>query len=576
MNLFKVNNLVELKKHKKLIFFYVLFKKSYNRYNMDLLKKEQYDVYLECLKKGSGGMSLCLGFGKTLLSLVVALEQTKNLQHSKILVVVSKTLIQSWVFEIKKFFGDSLKYVVFHKEQISNLDEFVFTDEKIILTTPDVLVKFYKFDNIQDSFIKEIFINPGIVLSYNKPVEPFGVLSELYRTKFGCMIVDEVQVYTKISTLRCKSMSSICSQYRWVTSGTLFDEPSVERIFGYHMILDYPKFPRTLPDAETLIKSELFRGINQTVISRTENKSFVKPQVNEYIIHNDITKDEQLVYMSMKETLTYINKKIKDLKCLQQTDENIAIIRRFSTYLLAMLTYLRQSVVCPLIPIANISIDITNFKNKSELSFILFDKIKQLNLTSFFENQESVKSSRIKSILKVVSKHQSENIVIFTCFRTCLDLIHCYLPSDRKVLTISSNMTSSVRADVIEEFKIGNNNILLLTYDIGSTGLNLQCSNTILLADFYWNDGKTQQSIGRVLRYGQMSKEVNIYYFTSNTGVEKAIFKKQDDKLVILDEIKKGKMKSKIKSLSVQEIIQFIEKEDNISSIQNINVKRNT
>jgi SNF2 family DNA or RNA helicase len=540
------------------------------------LNKSQLKVHKECIAKGSGGMSLCLGFGKTLLSLVVALEQTKKLSNDKILVVVSKTLIQSWVFEIKKFFGDKLKFIVFHQENV-NLTNFVFTDEKVILTTPEVLTKFYKLDNISDVFQKEKIINPGqfgehTIIEYAKPTRPFGH-SELFKIKWGCIIIDEAQVYTKISSLRCKSISSLCATNRWVTSGTLFDEPTIERILGYHLIINHPTFPRTLPDAEKLIKSNSFKGINQTVVSRKNNELFIKPKVNEYIICNDLIDEEKLIYLSMKDIIKVIGDKIRELKRNNGDETATNEIRKYNSYLLAMLIYLRQSIICPIIPIANVALDITGLNNKSELSIILSSKIKSLGIDSFLNSTASVKSSRIVSVLNVVNNHKNDNIVLFTCFRSCLDLIHAFLPGDRKVLTITSDLTSEQRSDVIEEFKNGKNSIMLLTYSIGAVGLNLQCSNTVLLSDFYWNDGKTQQAIGRVLRYGQTAKEVNVYYFTSNTGVEKAIFKKQDEKLIILDEINSGAMVSKIKKLNVMDIISIIEKEDNIAAIENIKNK---
>ena len=36
---------------------------------MDKLHPQQLEVLNECIKKGSGGMSLCMGFGKTLISI---------------------------------------------------------------------------------------------------------------------------------------------------------------------------------------------------------------------------------------------------------------------------------------------------------------------------------------------------------------------------------------------------------------------------------------------------------------------------------------------------------------------------
>ena len=62
----------------------------------------------------------------------------------------------------------------------------------------------------------------------------------------------------------------------------------------------------------------------------------------------------------------------------------------------------------------------------------------------------------------------------------------------------------------------------------------------------------------RVLRNGQMSDTVNIYIFTSNTGVEKAVLGKQDQKLDILSEMNTGPITSKISRINVKEIIKMI------------------
>ena len=129
----------------------------------------------------------------------------------------------------------------------------------------------------------------------------------------------------------------------------------------------------------------------------------------------------------------------------------------------------------------------------------------------------------------------------------------------------------------MEKFKKKSDNgkgtILLLTYEIGSEGLNLQISNTILLVDFFWNDGKTKQAIARILRYGQLSPVVNIYLFTSNTAIEKAMFEKHDLKLTILKELSEGTSKTKLKTMNVNEIIKIVNTEENINAIDKINSK---
>jgi SNF2 family DNA or RNA helicase len=133
---------------------------------------------------------------------------------------------------------------------------------------------------------------------------------------------------------------------------------------------------------------------------------------------------------------------------------------------------------------------------------------------------------------------------------------------------------------LIEEFNNGNigknGNILLLTYEIGGEGLNLQkIANTVILLDFVWSDGKTSQAIARVLRYGQESKEINIYHFISNTAMEKSIFEKHKIKLKIIEELETGGIKTNTKKITVNNIIKIIEKDENLNIMNEIQQLKN-
>lgn len=547
---------------------------------MSKLNAFQKGVLNECISKESGGLSLALGSGKTILSIVLSLLQNRDLPHKSILIVVSKTLVESWVNEIKKFFGSSLKYIVLHQDY-TKLDDFVLndTDLNFVITTPEVLSKSFKDNGVKEKFLKYEIVNEGrfnehTIIRYRKPDEPFAKikkgLGSLYSICWGCIIVDEVQKYTKISSNRCRAIGSLCSIYRWVLSGTMFNEPTAERILGYHVIINDYTFPRTLPDTDKFIKSAQFKGFMPTMVHRSTNPSFVEPKVNKFIVENTMTPQEVLIFLSMKEIINEIQKKVNTFKIMGDTVSQ----RQFSTYLLAMITYLRQSLVCPLIPIANVSLDLIDFKNKSELSKMLMTHIQNLGLNDWLNNEESVKSSRIQKGLEIIDKHPTENITIFFSYRICLDLFMSFLPKDRKALTITGNMNSEKRQRVLEDFEKKNENglgnILLLTYEIGSEGLNIQCSNTVLLMDFQWSHGKSKQAIGRVLRYGQKSDEVNVYLFTSNTAIEKGIFEKQELKLTIIKELLYGSQKSKVNTLKVKDILKLILMKDNVQVLDKI------
>lgn len=537
------------------------------------LSKFQKDVLQECLLKGSGGMSLQMGSGKTIISIVLGLIQSKT-SGNPVLVVVSKSLIESWVLEIKKFFQESLSFVILHTDTLKGKDFENFSIDssiKVVLTTPETVAKYYSHERIADSFIELTpFVNRN-VKKYSCPKKPFlggscdrkgGSL--IFSMNWGCLIVDEVQKFTKISSLRCQGISSIYSKHKWALSGTMFDEPDIERILGYHLIINYPKFPKSIPATKAFIGSTFFTGLNSTIVYRKSNPEFELPQVNQIIVTNQLEPRELALYLSMKTTMDSVKEKARTFSELGDKVE----ARRYSSYLLAILIYLRQSVVCPVLPIRKISKDI---ETGSCLSKILLEETEKLDLKDWINSPESSESSRIKKITGVVNKHKSECIVIFTCFRSCLNIIKTFMPSNRKIFTISSSDSIIKRGETIVNFKDSLTGILLLTYDIGAEGLNLQFSKTVLLTDFAWNDGKSQQAIARVLRRGQTADSVNVYLFTSNTGVEKAMFKKQSEKLLILEDLETGSSNNKITKMSIRDAISIISRSDNVEALEKLN-----
>lgn len=58
--------------------------------------------------------------------------------------------------------------------------------------------------------------------------------------------------------------------------------------------------------------------------------------------------------------------------------------------------------------------------------------------------------------------------------------------------------------------------------------------------------------------------------FTGNTAIEKAMFEKHDSKLTIIDELSKGSATTKISRMKIEDILNIINKEDNLYAIKKI------
>lgn len=365
---------------------------------MNSLNNFQKQVLDEALALKNGALSLPMGSGKTLLSLVLALTQNPK---SKVLVICSKTLLSSWVFEIKKFFGETLNFTVYHPDYIPNIQEFQVI-QQIVITTPEILKKAYNDCAIQEFFTDYVDINTKI---YRKPARPFVKDAVqpyncfFYNQKWGTLIVDEAQRYTKINSLACESIASICAKNRWCLSGTLFDEPTVERIFGYYLIINDPKFPRNLPQAKIYLKSPNFRGITASMVQRKPAR--IQCELREHVIEHKLSEMESRIYLRTREIFIHLNKQVKRYK----TQGDVQLTRKFAAYVLACLIYLRQTVVCSALPLAVTAVEFADFSKKSELTETLKYQMNQIpGISDFMNDIKNVKSTRMQLALDIIEK----------------------------------------------------------------------------------------------------------------------------------------------------------------------------
>lgn len=533
---------------------------------MEKLTLFQKKIVNDCLAKKRGCLSIPMGSGKTL----IALALSQRIGGGNTLVVVSKTLVESWRTEIHKFFGEELEYEIYHPSSVgaNRIDSFLPSCE-LVITTPEMLSKRYKELDIIDRFRTQEQEDRGgmfpiIVNRYNVPQSPFLRATDtrpgsfLYSTTWKCIIIDEVQTHTTASSLKCQAISAIHARYRWALSGTPLSEPKAERILGYHLIIGDASFPTCIPDVETLLRGG-YTGINSTMIIRTMNDvDFVLPASTEHIIEHDLTEEENKIYNSIRDITLAMRKNMEAARAAGDGEST----RRFGAFLLSMITYTRQFLVCPLTPYATMAIDMMSMTKKNEMVEAFRSELDKLDLDSWLSNPEASRSSRINAVLKVAEERINDKLVVFTCFRTNLNTLAAYFPKDRQQYIIKSEQSSSARSNVMLEFEQSTNGVLFLTYELGAEGLNLQHTHVVLLVDVWWNCGKTQQAIARVLRRGQ-TKPVDVYFFTSGTGIEKGLFIKHADKLKAIKDIEQGHVTTKIKPFKMEEILTLIDARTN-------------
>ncbi len=517
----------------------------------------QEKIVKECFDKKRGGLSLPMGSGKTIISLKVALEQKE--ESKPILVVASKTLVSSWEQEIKKWYPDM-------KTKTLSLVDSLNKDDEVIITTPTTLTKFYKQYKIGELLIDKRRDAPFApeVCYYNEVTEPLLNVKydTFYSIKFSSLVVDEAHNYLNIETLTCRAICSICSESKWLLSGTLFCEPKDKNILGFLRMCDaYEGFPNNLPLLTRNIKTDRFPGLHSLIVERKDNDMFVqRPKITKEIIKYDMNPFEKKIYQIYKDFIKQVSKKLY----MSKLKKNKEMVKQLNATLLAMITKLRLCMISPMLPLSKLFIDNIDNGDSDNIYNCIMETFQSNGLVEYLQIEENLVSTRMKRIIDTLDKHPDERVLVFSSFRMSLDYLHMLLKktkNSRKIFTLDSNMSLKQREKTIAEYSTTPKAILLMTYAIGCEGLNLQPASVVLIMDVWWNEAKSQQAIARVYRYGQ-TQETSVYLYISNTYIEYTMFEKHHDKANIAEEILEGEIKTKVKKIALQKVVDILSKEE--------------
>jgi transcription termination factor 2 len=107
---------------------------------------------------------------------------------------------------------------------------------------------------------------------------------------------------------------------------------------------------------------------------------------------------------------------------------------------------------------------------------------------------------------------KGEKLVVFSTWVTSLNLLREKLEAagNNKISMFHGEMSMEERQKSLEEFRDGDNNIMLITIKCGGVGLNLVCANHIIVFEPQYSPFSEKQAIDRVFRIGQR-KPVHVY-----------------------------------------------------------------
>lgn len=149
-----------------------------------------------------------------------------------------------------------------------------------------------------------------------------------------------------------------------------------------------------------------------------------------------------------------------------------------------------------------------------------------------------IPSSKILKTVKLLASIRqddpTEKTLIFSQFTSLLDLVEVPLMQKKfKYQRYDGSMTMEARAEAVEAFMNGPDNIMLVSLKAGNAGLNLWRASQVILLDPFWNPFVEEQAVDRAHRMPQ-EREVTVHRVLVPETVEDRICALQDKKREII------------------------------------------
>lgn len=571
----------------------------------------QLDIWDELKDKGSCGLSLPMGSGKTLLGLLSAMKYVSE-WGTPALVQCEKALAPTWMGEMKKFSPGSEKYVLILGSSWGTNNTLEIKDDTLIVVsaghgprisyndadfipTTERLPGAEPCTSIEDVFCAKVGDFQKSV-EYRIPEKPFrnypciGNLI-IHAVHWSVMIVDESQKYYNIANPRslARGICSVCARNVIALSGTMLAEPKIELLFGFAM-LTRQDIPKTLPLFKNMVYRKQIKPISEMCVIRKENKDADTLELDYKVISTPMSKHEKFLYNIILESL---GNTAKSLDRAVDTLEK----KELNTKLLVLIGYMRQLLLSSTLCLDSMAkkkdgylanmgrltqmINMWAAKDDSDTevdSDIEIDSdteddldILENNCTPDQEMQEAIDglrrqaaSTRIESLGKLLGDIKSR-CIIFSSFTNHKEEVISYLERvypGRCYLYVDGKMSQKKRERIISIFEEVDDADLFTTYKLGACGHNFQYCWNVIFLDMDWNASWEKQALARCLRRGQKNK-VNAFELISDTTFEKIMTGKHKSKDILGDEyIKLGYGQESIPTLSLRNMVKKLHSEE--------------
>lgn len=498
-----------------------------------------------------------MGLGKTLLAIAYSLIAPRPPHPERFgengfptLVIASKTVMLEWKAEgFEKFFGSNVKVLYYHKTFIPNAffnnicrEDIVGYD--FVITTYDVVsAAGKKGSEVEECFERgeEHTLMSGKIVAIhcrtreqaNKPAIRGPRI--LFNTPWERVIADESQRFTNPTSLIYKSMMAVYGLYKLCLTGTPIknyrtDIWSQLRWCGYTGCVNKTDWKRK---GSSLMNTHKLTGAVLQVL--TEATDIVLPENFKVYTTVRLTGIERQAYDFVLGTAKRVY------------DQMMAKMVNFA-HVLAIFIRLRQMCIAPYLITQEAK---RNRSSKKSGDTLANEYLKQLHtgpLSKWVKDKSGtagIRSAKMQEIIAVMKKiPKGEKVVVFSSFTSGLDLLNDaiaeFMPEGYQYDQIDGDTPSVMRKRIKDSFCNDDKvSALLLTYSVGSVGLNLTRGNHVICIEPWWTDTTLEQAAKRCHRPGQ-TRDVYTYNIYVENSIEQRILKICEEKREMAKELLNG------------------------------------
>ena len=491
-----------------------------------------------------------MGLGKTLTAITHSLISDRpscaeegGENGCPTIVVASKTVMLEWKTQgFEKFFGDKVKVLYLHKDFMGPAMNGVTREQVVacdfVVTTYDVCAttsrKYKYYEDVLEMGDEHTLMNGKVVSVHTRmrhQADKPRVCgpSVIYTTPWERVICDESQRFANPDTKTYRHMMAIYGRYKWCLTGTPIRNYTTDiwaqlRFCCYDGITEKTKWKRNYMYKMTEHK------LTDAILSMNyEDAGFTLPKKYEY--DKFITLDGR-----EKECYEYVLGIARN-----KYDQMMVGLCNFAC-MLALFTRLRQCAIAPYLITAESKREkgtTTQQKEDREAKDMLKSIFKG-TLGAWVHDKEGtagIYSAKMTQNISTISQiPEGEKVIIFSMFTSVLDLLACGLEKripDFNFVQVDGDTTGHEREELLSRFRIDpDTRGLLMTYKVGSEGLNLTEANHVICIEPWWTPAVSKQGKARCWRIGQQSS-VNVHNIFVEGSIEEKIMDlcKQKDAL---------------------------------------------